>query len=47
MFGSTLILIVILAVLAFGTLIFVASRYRRCPSDRRPGSSRAGEGSIL
>ena len=29
-----LILIVILVVIAFGTLIFIASRYRRCPSDR-------------
>jgi flotillin len=29
-----IILIAILAFLAFGTLIFIASRYRRCPSDR-------------
>jgi flotillin len=29
-----IILIFILALLAFGTLIFIASRYRRCPSDR-------------
>lgn len=26
--------IAILAIIAFGTLIFIASRYRRCPSDR-------------
>ena len=29
-----IILIAILAVIIFGTLIFIASRYRRCPSDR-------------
>lgn len=34
MFNTTLILFVILAFLAFGTLVFIASRYRRCPSDR-------------
>jgi flotillin len=31
---STLIIIVICAIVAFGTLMFIASRYRRCPSDR-------------
>ncbi len=31
---EAIILIVILVFLAFGTLIFIASRYRRCPSDR-------------
>lgn len=29
-----IILISILTLIAFGTLIFIASRYRRCPSDR-------------
>jgi flotillin len=28
------IMVVILAIVAFGTLMFIASRYRRCPSDR-------------
>lgn len=31
---QTLILIAVLIVVAFGTLIFIASRYRRCSSDR-------------
>lgn len=34
MLNPALILFVILAFLAFGTLVFIASRYRRCPSDR-------------
>lgn len=29
-----IILIVVAAVIGFGTLLFIASRYRRCPSDR-------------
>jgi flotillin len=31
---TTLILFAILAFIAFGTLVFIASRYRRCSSDR-------------
>ncbi len=34
MFNPIIILCVILAIVAFGTIVFVASRYRRCPSDR-------------
>lgn len=34
MLSPTLVLIAILAFVAFGTLLFIASRYRRCPSDR-------------
>jgi len=31
---TALILIFILVIIGFGTLMFIASRYRRCPSDR-------------
>lgn len=32
--GSTVTLIVVLVILAFSTILFVMSRYKRCPSDR-------------